>query len=499
MVGDLSIGAASAFPLPFRSPFPSARPYGRPARASAASWSAMMLIDCLLCRCCGNCKEEEGTNPSESLLASQCAAHPSDHGVPLALSPLFSPLESGTIPSQAPASRAPPLASAATPAAASPHADVSSANPAAPPAAAPSAAPPSAAASTRESTPKSSPMISTSPVPVGQWEGADKVDLFRLNASSDATTVVDSLDAYNMLLKGGFDPSAVRTTTDGVEVHPTDLNMDTCPICTEDLILGPQELVRRLHIPPGETPRHFECGHALHSDCYTIYVCSSGHACPVCAVDARPAPSFSPFEHQRGDDDDEGDGRRRGRRSRRRRHMQPSLVEAEAPPRHAAAASEAEAECACEGGRGVELSRVAALAAGAAIGREAERGEAGGEAAGAGGEAAEAARCGARGVAGAGGRLGGASAGVRGGEPQREEGGEDGGGDVREEGEEGGEGGGGEGGEENEGEGGEEGEEDDASDVGSEAERQAAEQEEEELLMALQVSLSEYHQRPQQS
>lgn len=47
------------------------------------------------------------------------------------------------------------------------------------------------------------------------------------------------------------------------------------------------QLVRRMKIPPGEAPRHFECGHALHADCYTIYVCSAGHACPICALDGR--------------------------------------------------------------------------------------------------------------------------------------------------------------------------------------------------------------------
>ena len=104
------------------------------------------------------------------------------------------------------------------------------------------------------------------------------------------------------------------------EVDRSGLNVETCPICCSDIILGPQHAIATMTIPPGQEPRHFECGHALHSDCFAIYTVSSGHACPVCAVDGsarrREAARYDEQQQRerhdaatRGDrwDDDEGD------------------------------------------------------------------------------------------------------------------------------------------------------------------------------------------------
>ena len=73
------------------------------------------------------------------------------------------------------------------------------------------------------------------------------------------------------------------------------LNTETCSICCSEIVLGPQEAVARMQIPPGERPRHFECGHALHSDCFAVYTCSSpsGHACPICAIERSDALPLS--------------------------------------------------------------------------------------------------------------------------------------------------------------------------------------------------------------
>ncbi len=68
------------------------------------------------------------------------------------------------------------------------------------------------------------------------------------------------------------------------EVDRSGLNVETCPICCSDIILGPQHAIATMTIPPGQEPRHFECGHALHSDCFAIYTVSCGPPGPRRAV-----------------------------------------------------------------------------------------------------------------------------------------------------------------------------------------------------------------------
>ena len=61
---------------------------------------------------------------------------------------------------------------------------------------------------------------------------------------------------------------------------------------------------------PGEAPRHFECGHCLHADCFAVYVASanSGHTCPTCALDHRASSRRA----SRGDDASSDEGARGG-------------------------------------------------------------------------------------------------------------------------------------------------------------------------------------------
>lgn len=123
---------------------------------------------------------------------------------------------------------------------------------------------------------------------------------------------------YNSLIGAKADDAPPDTDASD---YKGELNTETCVICTSEIILGPQEAIRALRVPPGEAPRHFECGHALHSDCFAVYICSarSGHACPICALDRDSAERDSrTLEESDGGDeyDEEGeeppedDGRR---------------------------------------------------------------------------------------------------------------------------------------------------------------------------------------------
>ena len=89
---------------------------------------------------------------------------------------------------------------------------------------------------------------------------------------------------YNSLL--GVSPADASSAAEA-EYDQAELNTETCAICCSEIVLGPLEAVSRMDLPQGEAPRHFECGHALHSDCFAVYVCtaSSGHTCPICALD----------------------------------------------------------------------------------------------------------------------------------------------------------------------------------------------------------------------
>ena len=123
--------------------------------------------------------------------------------------------------------------------------------------------------------------------------------------------------AYNSLV-GEKDHESAGGGQLAAEYEGT-LHTETSCVCTSEIILGPQEAVRQLKIAPGEAPRHFECGHALHSDCYAVYICSarSGHVCPICALDRHSAERDSrnlesdadnDFEDYDGEESGEGEG-----------------------------------------------------------------------------------------------------------------------------------------------------------------------------------------------
>ena len=89
---------------------------------------------------------------------------------------------------------------------------------------------------------------------------------------------------------------------DGLEEEPAlapNLNTETCPICCDEIVLGPHELVIEMKLPPGQAPRHFECGHALHADCFSAYVRSKGHQCPICAISSTPPVASPPLPRRR--------------------------------------------------------------------------------------------------------------------------------------------------------------------------------------------------------
>uniref|UniRef100_A0A7S2H210 RING-type domain-containing protein n=1 Tax=Haptolina brevifila TaxID=156173 RepID=A0A7S2H210_9EUKA len=96
---------------------------------------------------------------------------------------------------------------------------------------------------------------------------------------------VTSLEMYNRLL--GAPPST--------DAPPSaSLNTETCPICCDEIMLGPHHLVVEMKLPPGEAPQHFECGHALHADCFASYTLSRGRQCPICAVESSYQSSTPP-------------------------------------------------------------------------------------------------------------------------------------------------------------------------------------------------------------
>ena len=110
--------------------------------------------------------------------------------------------------------------------------------------------------------------------------------------TSAASPTIGSLEMYNAMLglSGPLDAD-----DEGKDGPYSALNTETCSICCSEIILGPQEAVSKMSIPPGEKPRHFECGHALHADCYAVYICSSrsGHACPICAIERSDVTPLS--------------------------------------------------------------------------------------------------------------------------------------------------------------------------------------------------------------
>ena len=64
---------------------------------------------------------------------------------------------------------------------------------------------------------------------------------------------------YNSLL--GRTPLEERVSdTADASWDGAPLNVETCAICSSDIVLGPAEAVSRMQIPVGEQPRHFACG-----------------------------------------------------------------------------------------------------------------------------------------------------------------------------------------------------------------------------------------------
>jgi len=139
-----------------------------------------------------------------------------------------------------------------------------------------SAAPASRAARAQQQTPP--------PSLPPKWDGPAAVERASRTSSVDEADVVVSVENYNSLLGAG-------AAAEGESVLDTSgLNVEECAICCSMIILGPAARVRDIDLPSGQRPRHFECGHALHADCFAIYCASGGgRSCPICALDAADA------------------------------------------------------------------------------------------------------------------------------------------------------------------------------------------------------------------
>eukprot|EP00320_Phaeocystis_rex_P006847 CAMPEP_0119075600 /NCGR_PEP_ID=MMETSP1178-20130426/81794_1 /TAXON_ID=33656 /ORGANISM="unid sp, Strain CCMP2000" /LENGTH=235 /DNA_ID=CAMNT_0007057835 /DNA_START=54 /DNA_END=758 /DNA_ORIENTATION=- len=101
-----------------------------------------------------------------------------------------------------------------------------------------------------------------------------------------SSPIVQSLEMYNGMFSGdakGKEEADSVARAAGVE--PSELHIEACAICCDDIILGPNAAVLKMKIPEGERPAHFACGHALHKDCFAIYACSSGWSCPICKLE----------------------------------------------------------------------------------------------------------------------------------------------------------------------------------------------------------------------
>ena len=133
----------------------------------------------------------------------------------------------------------------------------------------------------RTPSPAAEAAASTPPPP----PAVDAADVFL-----SASPTIDSVEAYMRRVGAAADEAS--------ELDLRGLNTETCAICCAEIILGPQHAIAEMSIPPGERPAHFECGHALHADCFAVYTLSSGSACPVCKLERSSAPPPD-------DDDDE--------------------------------------------------------------------------------------------------------------------------------------------------------------------------------------------------
>ncbi len=125
----------------------------------------------------------------------------------------------------------------------------------------------------RSPSPAAEAAASTPPPP----PAVDAADVFL-----SASPTIDSVEAYMRRVGAAADEAS--------ELDLRGLNTETCAICCAEIILGPQHAIAEMSIPPGERPAHFECGHALHADCFAIYCASGGgRSCPICALDAADA------------------------------------------------------------------------------------------------------------------------------------------------------------------------------------------------------------------
>ena len=125
----------------------------------------------------------------------------------------------------------------------------------------------------RSPSPAAEAAASTPPPP----PAVDAADVFL-----SASPTIDSVEAYMRRVGAAADEAS--------ELDLRGLNTETCAICCAEIILGPQHAIAEMSIPPGERPAHFECGHALHADCFAVYTLSSGSACPVCKLERSSAP-----------------------------------------------------------------------------------------------------------------------------------------------------------------------------------------------------------------
>lgn len=122
-----------------------------------------------------------------------------------------------------------------------------------------------------------------------------------LTGTVPASSTVDSLETYNAML-GAL---ALQSQRDGKRSDSIELNIETCAVCLSDIVLGPQSALKRMGtIPPGEAPRHFDCGHMLHADCYAVYICSHGRSCPICKLDRPGAKTARDLLRSQADDRD---------------------------------------------------------------------------------------------------------------------------------------------------------------------------------------------------
>lgn len=144
------------------------------------------------------------------------------------------------------------------------------------------AAPPSATAGSSSPQPAAPVQPWSPPSSASQHSPVESPKADPLAGTVPASSTVDTLETYNAML-GALASQSRREVkrSDSIE-----LNIETCAVCLSDIVLGPQAALRRMGaIPPGEQPRHFDCGHMLHADCYAVYICSHGRACPICKLD----------------------------------------------------------------------------------------------------------------------------------------------------------------------------------------------------------------------